>query len=63
MHNRPFRGHSVFERILKYFEHRPIIYQKYPFKAGMKHNKFFRVMFCYVLCQFFYSSVMLCSVM
>ena len=29
----------------------------------MKHNRFFRVMFCYVLCQFFSSSVMLCSVM
>ena len=36
---------------------------KSDFEAGMKHNKFFRVMFCYVLCQIFYSSVMLCSVM
>ena len=32
-------------------------------KSGIKHNRFFRVMFCYVLCQKNFSSVMLCSVM
>ena len=31
--------------------------------TGMKHNRFFRVMFCYVLCQKKFYSVMLCSVM
>ena len=32
-------------------------------QPGMKHNRFFRFMFCYVLCQKNFSSVMLCSVM
>ena len=63
---------------LAYSDHDQLLYQIIltPFKhisawgfyssrleTGMKHNKFFRVMFCYVLCQIFYSSVMLCSVM
>ena len=33
------------------------------FMSGMKHNTFFRVMFCYVLCQQIFSSVILCYVM